>query len=69
MKDDLDKLTDDALQVVIQSAEAILARRKHERRKAAIAQMRTLAAEHGLVVEFAEQKKRGRPAKGQDGTS
>lgn len=62
MKTELGKLDDAGLREVIGEAKALLEHRALERKKAALAEIRKLAAAVGISVAVKEPKrKRGRP--------
>lgn len=62
MKEQLEKLDDAGLRQLISDAHALLDRRSQERKKAALAEIRKLAAAVGMAVAVKEPKrKRGRP--------
>ncbi len=62
MKAELEKLDDAGLYDVIREAKALLEQRSLERKKAALAEIRKLAAAVGMAVAVKEPKrKRGRP--------
>ena len=62
MKDALEKMDDAALRSVIADAKALLEKRKEERKKDALAEIRKLAAAHGInVAVTGPKRKRGRP--------
>lgn len=62
MRTELEKLDDAGLHDVIRTARMLLADRAQERKKAALAEIRKLAAAVGIAVAVKEPKrKRGRP--------
>lgn len=62
MKTELEKLDDAGLQEMIHAAKALLEHRSLERKKAALAEIRKLAAAVGMAVAVKDPKrKRGRP--------
>lgn len=62
MKDDLSRLDDAGLRALMRDARAELERRAQERKKAALAEIRKLAAQAGInVAVTGPRRKRGRP--------
>jgi len=60
MKDQLDKMTDEELKTLIADVQALLKKREHEKKKTALDQIRTLAAQAGMTVAV---KGKGRPGR------
>ena len=61
--DRLDTLADDDLHALIAEARSLITARETDRRKKALAQIKALAKEHGLVVSVAKTRSRARKTK------
>ncbi|MBE0613797.1 MAG: H-NS histone family protein [Burkholderiales bacterium] len=60
MKDQLDKMSEEQLKTLIADAQALLNKREQEKKKAALDQIRKLAAQAGMTVAV---KGKGRPGR------